>query len=180
MALGRLARAAEAVGVGAALVAGHMAYHRLARPRLLVWGATPAEAGERLPGDEQVPDPLVTTTRAVTVAAPAEAVWGFLLQARDALPLGCGQRWPAAADPGASLVLSPVDGRVSWSFRLRPEGQGTRLLSRVRMRMGWAPLMWLVASAIDLPWFLVERNVLRGIKDRAESEAGRPGAEVAG
>jgi hypothetical protein len=44
------------------------------------WGATKAECAEYLPGDELVPDPAVTTTRAVTVEAPAEAIWPWLAQ----------------------------------------------------------------------------------------------------
>jgi hypothetical protein len=44
------------------------------------WGATAAEAAARLPGDDLVPDPAENTTLAVTVAAPAEEVWAWLVQ----------------------------------------------------------------------------------------------------
>ncbi|MGY1666716.1 hypothetical protein [Geodermatophilus sp. SYSU D00696] len=44
------------------------------------WGATRAEAGAVLPGDELVPGPAGQTTLAVTVAAPAEEVWAWLVQ----------------------------------------------------------------------------------------------------
>ena len=44
------------------------------------WGATPAEAARRLPGDELVPEPAEQTTLAVTVEAPAEAIWEWLVQ----------------------------------------------------------------------------------------------------
>lgn len=44
------------------------------------WGATAGEAAAVLPGDEFVPDPAEQTTLAVTVAAPAEDVWAWLVQ----------------------------------------------------------------------------------------------------
>lgn len=50
------------------------------RPRLLRWGATAQEAAGPLPGDELVGRPRMQSTRAVTIAAPAEEVWPWLLQ----------------------------------------------------------------------------------------------------
>lgn len=44
------------------------------------WGATREEAAAVLPGDELVPDPASQTTLAVTVDAPAEEVWAWLVQ----------------------------------------------------------------------------------------------------
>jgi uncharacterized protein YndB with AHSA1/START domain len=44
------------------------------------WGATAEEATAVLPGDELVPDPAENTTLGVTVAAPAELVWRWLVQ----------------------------------------------------------------------------------------------------
>jgi hypothetical protein len=44
------------------------------------WGATAEEAAAALPGDELVPDPAENTTLAVTVAAPPEEVWAWLVQ----------------------------------------------------------------------------------------------------
>jgi hypothetical protein len=44
------------------------------------WGATPAEATVPLPGDELVPEPAEQTTLAVTVQAPAENIWVWLVQ----------------------------------------------------------------------------------------------------
>ena len=44
------------------------------------WGATPAEAASRLPGDELVPEPAEQNTMAVTVEAPPEEVWAWLVQ----------------------------------------------------------------------------------------------------
>ena len=49
-------------------------------PRLRRWGATREEASRPLPGDDLIPDPLYATTRAITVQAPAEAVFPWLVQ----------------------------------------------------------------------------------------------------
>jgi hypothetical protein len=64
--------------LGAAVLAA--AYAALVRPRLLRWGATDEERSETLPGDEVVPDAGYVTTRALTIDAPVQAVWPWLLQ----------------------------------------------------------------------------------------------------
>jgi hypothetical protein len=70
----RGARLLTAAGVVAALVD-----HGIVRPWLRRWGATPDERVRRLPGDAKT-TPLFTTTRAVTVHAPADEVWRWLAQ----------------------------------------------------------------------------------------------------
>jgi hypothetical protein len=44
------------------------------------WGAAPDEVAAVLPGDELVPDPAEQTTLAVSVDAPADEVWAWLVQ----------------------------------------------------------------------------------------------------
>jgi hypothetical protein len=44
------------------------------------WGATDAEVAAVLPGDDLVPGCQYTATRAITIAAPPEAVWPWLAQ----------------------------------------------------------------------------------------------------
>jgi hypothetical protein len=44
------------------------------------WGATPDEVARALPGDELVPGPRLTTTRAISIAAPVQTVWSWLVQ----------------------------------------------------------------------------------------------------
>ncbi len=61
--------AAAAVGAWAALL-----------PRVLTWGATDDEVVRPLPGDTLVDNPMYVTTRAITVDAPAAAVWPWLVQ----------------------------------------------------------------------------------------------------
>ncbi len=44
------------------------------------WGSTDDEARAALPGDEVVPQPVAQLTHAVTIHAPATAVWPWLVQ----------------------------------------------------------------------------------------------------
>lgn len=64
----------------AAAVAAAVVGYLLWRPRMLRWGATVEEAAEALPGDDRTPHPRVQSTRAVTIDAPPEQVWPWLLQ----------------------------------------------------------------------------------------------------
>ncbi len=57
-----------------------VAYPTVIRPWMLRWGATDEERYKALPGDELVPDPVTTSTRAITVQAPVAAVWSWLAQ----------------------------------------------------------------------------------------------------
>ncbi|HYY98397.1 MAG TPA: hypothetical protein VE642_07400, partial [Pyrinomonadaceae bacterium] len=68
---------AAVAGAGAGALA---AYVLRVRPWHLRWGATDEELRERLPGDELVPSPNVEATHAVTVEAPVEEVWPWLVQ----------------------------------------------------------------------------------------------------
>jgi len=57
-----------------------LVYTRLLRPRILTWGATGEEAVARLPGDELLEDADGVATRAITIDAPAAAVWPWIAQ----------------------------------------------------------------------------------------------------
>jgi hypothetical protein len=69
---------------GAALAAAGAgalaAYVLRIRPWHIRWGATDEEVGERLPGDELVERPNVAATHAITIDAPVEEVWPWLVQ----------------------------------------------------------------------------------------------------
>jgi hypothetical protein len=71
----RLRRWSEAVAAVAGAVACIVTARTLSR-----WGATSDEASRSLTGDDDVALPLVASTRAVTIHAPAEAVWPWLVQ----------------------------------------------------------------------------------------------------
>ncbi|GAA4473942.1 SRPBCC family protein [Phytohabitans houttuyneae] len=66
-----------AAGLGAALAS---TYPLLLRDRCLHWGATPDEVIREIPGDDLVIQPDVLSTRAVTIDAPPEAIWPWLVQ----------------------------------------------------------------------------------------------------
>jgi hypothetical protein len=70
------ARVLRTLTVGTALTAGYV----LARQRALRLGATQVERSVGLPGDELLPDADLVATRAITVRAPASAVYPWLLQ----------------------------------------------------------------------------------------------------
>jgi hypothetical protein len=55
---------------------GYAALYRLGQ----TWGATAQEQHQPLAGDELLPDATAWTTHAITVAAPAGAVWPWLVQ----------------------------------------------------------------------------------------------------
>jgi hypothetical protein len=63
------------VGLVAAMAGGY-----LLRRQGLRWGATDEEVHNPLPGDEVVPHPMLETTHAVTIEAPAEEIWPWLVQ----------------------------------------------------------------------------------------------------
>lgn len=70
------ARVLRTLTGGAALTAGYV----LARQRALRLGATQVERSVGLPGDELLPEADLVATRAITVRAPASAVYPWLLQ----------------------------------------------------------------------------------------------------
>jgi hypothetical protein len=70
-------RAGVALGsIGAAT----LLYRVLLRRPILSWGATDAEANARLPGDELLEEADGVATRAITIDAPASAVWPWIAQ----------------------------------------------------------------------------------------------------
>ena len=67
-------------GLGALAIAGYIVSSPLTRPWYSKWGATAGEVEMTLPGDEFVPNPVLESTRAITIQAPATAVWPWLVQ----------------------------------------------------------------------------------------------------
>ncbi|MGA7757212.1 MAG: hypothetical protein WBL31_16780 [Ilumatobacteraceae bacterium] len=64
-------------GVGAAAIVG---WWKWFTPWQHAWGATDEEVAMALPGDELTPPPVEQNTRAITIAAPPEEVWPWLVQ----------------------------------------------------------------------------------------------------
>jgi hypothetical protein len=188
----------------AALLAALAALYPLARRPILTWGATTEEAGSRLPGDELLEEADGVTTRAITIDAPAAAVWPWLAQmgssprggadtydwienllgldmhsvdrvllefqhpeVGDTIALGPNRMRIERVEPGRVLAWRSEDGNWVWTFVLDESDGTTRLISRNRYR-----LPTLAARVSMLPMepgsLLMERRMLRGIKERAE------------
>jgi hypothetical protein len=196
---------------GAAAVA---AYFRLLRRPVLTWGATEAEAGSRLPGDELLEDADGVATRAIDIHAPASAVWPWIAQMGpaprggaytydwienllglnmhsvdtvltefqhpeigDTIGLGANRMRLERAEPERVLAWRSEDGNWVWTFVLSQSDGTTRLISRNRFRLprlvdriGMVPM--------EPGSLLMERKMLRGIKQRAEQLAA-DGGDVA-
>jgi hypothetical protein len=196
----RIAVAAAAAGAG--LLA---AYAKLVRPWALHWGATQEEAGRPLPGDGLVTKADYVATRAITIHAPPQDVWPWLVQigsgragwytydrldnagvpsATEIIPefqrLQVGDLVPMVAgkdigvrvkelEPDRRMLWWDEKGEYSWEWLLAPiDQQTTRLLNRLRVtRHPWTRKMLyeLVAANGDV---VMQRKLLRGIKQRAE------------
>jgi hypothetical protein len=57
-----------------------LVYKRVIRPWQLTWGATPDEVARAMPGDDLVERPTLCATRAITIAAPPERIFPWLVQ----------------------------------------------------------------------------------------------------
>lgn len=187
-------------------------YRGRVRPWMYTWGARADEVEAALPGDELVQPGASRTTRGVTIDAPVDAVWPWLVQIGEnrggfysyslleravgaeihnattihpewqELRVGdtiwlarrygdVARQVVAAVKPNAHLVLmSPDDfNRVqrgekssgAWGFHLRREAGCTRLIVR---GSGGA----VGHAAFDIPHFVMEQKMMRGIRDRAE------------
>jgi hypothetical protein len=65
---------------GALRLAGNLISQPITRSHYRFWGATQEDRQRTLPGDERVPNPIVTTAMAITINAPASAVWPWIAQ----------------------------------------------------------------------------------------------------
>lgn len=66
--------------VGAAAIASTVLANPLLRAFYRKWGATEHEAHKPLSGDSLIPNPRMQYTRAISIAAPPEDVWPWLIQ----------------------------------------------------------------------------------------------------
>lgn len=66
--------------IGSVTVSLGLVYWFRLRSWHLRWGATEEEARGLLPGDDAVPHPKAAATHAITINAPASAVWPWLVQ----------------------------------------------------------------------------------------------------
>ena len=66
--------------LGALQIGGTLVLSPVLRRWYNRWGATDAEVAGSLPGDELVPSPTMGYTHAITIQAPPERVWQWLVQ----------------------------------------------------------------------------------------------------
>lgn len=68
------------IGIGLVLSTLAALYAFLIRPWQLRWGTTNGETTLSLPGDELIPFPRLNATHAISINAPPETVWSWLVQ----------------------------------------------------------------------------------------------------
>lgn len=107
------------------------AYWRWVRPWQLTWGSTDAEVATAMPGDAVVGRPSFNATRAVSIAAPPECIYPWLVQ------MGVGRAgWYSydvldnLARPSATVILPQHQQiEVGDVVPMSPDGkQGMRVL----------------------------------------------------
>ena len=168
------------------------------RPRVARWGATDEEVQMWLPGDEVHAHPAFVSTRATTINAPIGAVWPWLAQIgqdrggfysftwlenlgganiRNADRVHAEWQQRALGDVvrmtpynGPKIVaFEPERAMVvegGWTFALRPlDRSRTRFI--LRSRSAGSQALY-AALLMDIPHFIMELGMLRGLKVRAE------------
>ena len=111
------------------------------RRRQLRWGATDAELIEVLPGDELVPDPDLTATRAITIHAGVDDVWPWIVQ------LGQGRGGFYSYDSLENLIGCDIHS----ALQINPDWQHLDVGDAVRL----APELALKVAVAEPPRTLV-------------------------
>jgi hypothetical protein len=108
---------------GAAYMAAAIVLRPLFLPRLRRWGATAAELQRDLPGDDLVTESRAGYTQAITLQAPVEAVWPWLVQ------MGQGRGGFYSYEVLENLVGCDIHNadRILAEFQELKEGDGIRL-----------------------------------------------------
>ena len=146
--------AVELTVAGAAMVAAAYLLHHIGRRS----GATDEETDAVLPGDELVTHPLWESTRAITIGAPAEEVWPWIVQ----------MGFPSHR---AGWYTPHVLDRLTFGIQersaeeLRPELQQLELGDRVPDSADWS--VYFTVAHVDAPHALVlhsTRHVIKPIR----------------
>jgi len=124
------------------------------------WGTTKAESQDVLPGDERVRPPMLRTTEAVSIDAPAEQVWPWLVQ--------MGQ------DRGGLYGFEAIEKVLGLRYRnadrIHPEWQHIAADDEIRL----APKRWMnlpdgvtarVVTVIDGRALVLRIDALRSVWD---------------
>jgi hypothetical protein len=146
--------AVELTLASAAAVAAAYLVHRIGRRS----GATDEETDAVLPGDELVTHPMWESTRAITIDAPVEEVWPWIVQ----------MGFPAHR---AGWYTPYVLDRLTFGIRersaeeLRPELQHLEAGDRVPDSADWS--VYFTVAQVDVPYALVlhsTRHVIKPIR----------------
>jgi hypothetical protein len=155
----------KTIRVGLVTVAAVSSYAYFLRPRMLSAGATEAEIRRALPGDELVPAPRSVSTRAITIHAPASAIWPWLVQIGQGRGGWYSYEW----------VERLGGGEIKQVDRMLPEYQHLNVGDIVRLTSPERSNLFFTVVVEDPGRALVLRTPLPPGGDRRESlEAGYP------
>lgn len=124
-------------------------YGVIIRPWFQRWGATDAELSLSLPGDDLNLNPVYTSTRAITINAPAENIWPWLAQIGQERGGFYSYSWLE------NLVLADIHN----ADRIHPEWQSTGVGDFVRSASRkWYPdkAGWTVAGEEPGRFFILK------------------------
>jgi hypothetical protein len=160
------------------------------------WGVTDLEINRRYPCDEFVAEPALQAWRGVTVQAPAERIWPWVVQIRlapysydwiDNLGRRSPQRLYGVREPvpgdvftsalggrqfGRILAVTPGEDLTAkimgavLSYVLIPTGSNTRLLLKVVASPGW-----IAARLLSIGDLIMARRQLLNLARLAEQTA---------
>lgn len=132
-------------------------YVLVVRPRAARWGATDEEAGRALPGDGVVPGRTYVATRAITINAPPEDVWPWIVQ------MGSGRAGWYALDVFDNSGVPSAEEIVPELQELRvgdliPMGVGKEVGPRVLEMEPARRMLWATDDEFSWEWVLEPRS----------------------
>lgn len=122
-------------GLGAASIAISILASPLLRPWYRKWGTTETEVKMSLPGDDLVPNSELESNRAITIQAPASAVWPWLVQ------MGQGRGGFYSYQRLENLIGCDIQN----ADRIFPEYQDLKIGDKVRLCSEGGPAFDVVA-----------------------------------
>ncbi len=151
--------------VGSAIAAAGWAAYATTMRWYRTWGIDPAEAGKALPGDDLVPEPTACDTRGLTIDAPPEAVWPWLVQ------MGYGR--------GGWYSYDAVDMKGASSGTILPEHQSLAVGDVVPTDPGGGFAVKVVEPEQALVLY-IDPGIIAAREDAAVPAAAAPGLAMSG
>ena len=122
------------------------------RERYNRWGASQQEWADAMPGDDLVPQPVLLSTRAVTIDAPPSAVWPWLAQ------IGQGRGGLYSYDALENLMGLDIHSADT----LLPESQQLTPGDLVRLGKPGSPCFWVMSLDAGRSLVLVSADPATG------------------